>query len=1290
MSRNASHHLSGKFDPFRRLAQALRRGRDAIVGLRSGTSAARPDASQADAGQPDVADTLTDTLNDSPIETVLDPFAAAVHAARTSADTDSVIHALHAHAVKLMPLVKRRMYAALPGVPDGLQLGWAQLPSGRGETFSIGLFSGRDEFSQIAIADGKGRVFVTTNPNADTHDMDPRFLFAKEDELTLTDGPRLGHPAPARGEEQVIKVIQGGIVGRDNTGRMTWLASWLKHDNRYTIEQLRANLPASMRHNLEYRDAIAIAFLTTYMLPQMNGLLIGFGSGNIFRRLNREAPIGAIRRSVRDTLEARAHGLRASGLEDHFAQLMDEAGALDITPGLEALHGAEPLHLYTSSYSGGYFFTWDSGLEFSAALKSLRIEGNLNRFASVSAWIERAARSGSGPTEDTVTCAQAAQIDLALLENPSLLALPWQDPTHPVIDPLRDDGSLAIQHLFDYARATALDVAAHNPAPVPVAATSAAPDSYAAGTDASIAEQNGSAEHEGDAENVGGNENVHDAENVDSTNSADRSEWLYRQSLALLMRRLRVPYRFDTEFRADLRHGRTAIAFTTAGMTMMPTSRYDERTHGWVTLSDAQRVAMSADYNLRVGLMLATLAFGANPNVREVSVHIDSIGLEEAVAEQNSAIASLMSDALRSFEQLHTSASGISGAKAGPKDGDYHGDPTGSSTPKPEPPESADAAQSGHNSQGSHSGNNAAHNGRNTSNAHDAGNAHNTQREFDSQHGHDEGQGAQGETTNEPVRSSSTRGEVNEAKDERDVESLDQRFADLMKDVNLDESVFGDASISADDARNADDTKDMNSLGGFNAADFDDTDSAASADSGNDMMTDDMAADPLEALRRNPTVRNLVTVTFTRDTFLKRLSDDALRHPRDTYAMFDAVMTVDSNGGLAPSNAEFDLHDARFSPNGSQEEPELSDRTFPPEVARVLGTSDAIGLSIQRADLLQRGVDEFHRLAADTLMPSARKAQQAIKVIERIADPELTGLSTQVASAFIDGEDTPDIVFHLADDLDRERAHARDLLFSGQAAEAVQTAENVLEHMDAVFADNPGVPRYFNSYAERVVYNRLFATSGEHTVLIPDNLFYAHTELAELLAQLKGPKAALPHLNAMVSYAPAYPLSHMKLAVQLARNEDWDSARAACLNALRVALDRDDAAFAYYRFAYAEWMRDEFDVAVAAYIMSRHIAPGHIPSLDDELQELAARAESQCVPIPSDVDEAAALLAAHDLPVWPHTEVAAIVRDAARVCVDNGMFVPARTLSVAAARMNEPDNGGFDMVQAQFARSLSS
>lgn len=91
-----------------------------------------------------------------------------------------------------------------------------------------------------------------------------------------------------------------------------------------------------------------------------------------------------------------------------------------------------------------------------------------------------------------------------------------------------------------------------------------------------------------------------------------------------------------------------------------------------------------------------------------------------------------------------------------------------------------------------------------------------------------------------------------------------------------------------------------------------------------------MDDDPMSVLRRNPTVRNMVTVTFTRDAFLKRLDTAGLDNPEETYRMFGAVMDVDGEGGLKPISADFDLADSRFSPTGSQEEPELADRQFSP------------------------------------------------------------------------------------------------------------------------------------------------------------------------------------------------------------------------------------------------------------------------------------------------------------------------------------------------------------------------
>ena len=599
------------------------------------------------------------------------PFGDALR--ETSERKGGIIDELTRHAVALSPVIKRRTFPELENVPEGLVLGWAQLPSTRGRGFSLGIFPDRDHFAQVAFADTHGRVFVGTDPNMDVQDMQARFMFGKEKEVTLPDGERLGESDEPRSRSGFsraghglgsalhhgrglgrglghgadgVKAITGGVVGRDDTGRMTWLASWLKAGNRYTLEQMRANLPPVMRHDLEYRDAITIAFFATYMLPQINGLLIGFGSGNIFRRLNREAPIGAIRRSVRDTLAARAHGMRASGLEDHFADLMREAGALDTTPGLEAVHGAEPLHLYTSTYSSGYFFTWDKSLAFGQALKSLKIEGNLNRFAAVSAWLERNASLGRNPTEDTVTRAEAAQIDMKLIENPAIMALDPYD---------GEQERRAVLSLVDIAARTAGQIRSEFPDPRDVLTQQNVPDSGV--TNAASAESTESAE--GAVERTDKSDTNTQAARP-SYSPARSDEWVYRQTLSSLLRRLRLPYRFDVEFRSRLDSGEVAIGFTTAGTSMMPDSRYDTTRRTWRALSSAERASMSAAYNLRVGLMMAALSFGTSESVRQVSLHIDSIGLEEAIAEQDSAIEAMMSPKrLRTSTQWRFGACGF-------------------------------------------------------------------------------------------------------------------------------------------------------------------------------------------------------------------------------------------------------------------------------------------------------------------------------------------------------------------------------------------------------------------------------------------------------------------------------------------------------------------------------------------------------------------------------------------------------------------------------------------------------
>ena len=58
------------------------------------------------------------------------PFGDALR--ETSERKGGIIDELTRHAVALSPVIKRRTFPELENVPEGLVLGWAQLPSTRG------------------------------------------------------------------------------------------------------------------------------------------------------------------------------------------------------------------------------------------------------------------------------------------------------------------------------------------------------------------------------------------------------------------------------------------------------------------------------------------------------------------------------------------------------------------------------------------------------------------------------------------------------------------------------------------------------------------------------------------------------------------------------------------------------------------------------------------------------------------------------------------------------------------------------------------------------------------------------------------------------------------------------------------------------------------------------------------------------------------------------------------------------------------------------------------------------
>lgn len=90
-----------------------------------------------------------------------------------------------------------------------------------------------------------------------------------------------------------------------------------------------------------------------------------------------------------------------------------------------------------------------------------------------------------------------------------------------------------------------------------------------------------------------------------------------------------------------------------------------------------------------------------------------------------------------------------------------------------------------------------------------------------------------------------------------------------------------------------------------------------------------------------------------------------------------------------------------------------------------------------------------------------------------------------------------------------------------------------------------------------------------------------------------------------------------------------------------------------------------------------------------ELDELLSRMRSQCKLIPSNIHEAQMALLSEDVPAWPDIEAEEIIDKAAKLTVNDGMFVIARTLCVANIRMTSNEDLS-STVQTQFLRSLNA
>lgn len=442
----------------------------------------------------------------------------------------------------------------------------------------------------------------------------------------------------------------------------------------------------------------------------------------------------------------------------------------------------------------------------------------------------------------------------------------------------------------------------------------------------------------------------------------------------------------------------------------------------------------------------------------------------------------------------------------------------------------------------------------------------------------------------------------------------------------------------------------------------------------------------LNKLQENPSMKHLLTVTFERDAFLDYMRAHACSNPFDVYRAFDATFDFDEHEGLRPIEPTFTLEDGRFMAGDSYTIPEHRDEPLNAIGRRFLGASNVRGLSISRDELFAGTLDLIRQMQDDESMRADQKATHAMELIESSADPELERQATQITTAIIDGTPIPQITSTVDSTLDEARRKAQDMAFNGDEEGAVAHIEQTIDELDSMFAQGDRVPRYFTSYTDRVVYNKLFATPDEHVTLIPDSLFQAHLDISEVLFRLGKNERANEHLNRLVSYAPATASVHIQQAIRFFGQEDWASVKAAALNALRVAADPVDASTAYFYLACACWMHDETMLAISAGLLSVSLTLNVPDSQRAELDRFRRLALSQGLELPQTAAQAVDVLTRNGVPVWPQVECAPIIRDAAYIATNAKVFPVAQALNVSWYALG---GGAVGMNAMQFLRSLS-
>lgn len=415
-------------------------------------------------------------------------------------------------------------------------------------------------------------------------------------------------------------------------------------------------------------------------------------------------------------------------------------------------------------------------------------------------------------------------------------------------------------------------------------------------------------------------------------------------------------------------------------------------------------------------------------------------------------------------------------------------------------------------------------------------------------------------------------------------------------------------------------------------------------------------------------------VTFTRaafeaaDAFQRALREYPFGPYQASAAVFDT-----------PAVNAFQAVEALPSAVVRKELPEMIDEPLVGHEAQALGAEDACGVRISFDGALRHLgeilADELVHIDSVTdAIRCVRKAQEKAAAAEDMR--AVTGY-TRVMAALTEGElDSKDQNAMVSCFLGQDRclhalARAKTYAENDNAAQAVQVLKEAISEtatLEGFFDTTEEVYRAFDSYASRIVYNLAVqgvlsdpacvqADLGKKVCLVPDSFYLCHLELTRLLEHsFEHSEEAVGYGQRCVALAPTSGAGYRQLGRSYMLVGDMENAAAVLKQCLRIVVQPNDIAMAYYQLAYVLWKQGNYEEGAVCYVKSLAVSPVMAMQSSVELHELLEEA-SLAMPDQAAIDEEIVRLG---LPLAPAPEVLQVLDRACVAAVEANLFAVAR------------------------------